>query len=82
MSRTKLNAQMRRVIEVSNELLTHKSTSGSTGEIIAAAFILNDMTYLPASYTNVVDAWQRLGDWQEYVHIIREAHMHLIQLKA
>lgn len=77
-----LTADMKRIIEVTNELLSKEGTAGSTSEIIAAAFILNDVNCLPPSYPNMVEAWQRLGLWQEYVHIIREHYRHLVHFKA
>jgi hypothetical protein len=77
-----LNADMARIIEVTNELLNKEGTAGSTGEIIAAAFILDDASYLPNSYPNMIDAWDRLGAWQEYVRVIRAHYRHLIVFKA
>ena len=47
------------IINVANELLHHGSTGASTGEKIAAAFVLNRMEYLPANYRDVVEAWAR-----------------------
>lgn len=74
-----MNAEIQRIIDVANELMLDGSSGGSTSEIIAAAFILNDMDKLPSGYHIVVDAWERLGDWQGYVPLIREQYGHLVQ---
>lgn len=68
-----------KIINVANELQRDGSTCASTGEQIAAAFVLNDMTCLPASYPDVVEAWERLDDWQIHVHNIRQNYMYLIE---
>jgi hypothetical protein len=72
--------EMQKIIEVANTLQCTGSTGASTGERIAAAFVLNRPDYLPASYSDMVDAWQRLDeDWQGYVLRIKADYMHLIQ---
>lgn len=53
--------------------------AASTGERIAAAFVLNRMDYLPANYRDVVEAWERLDDWQRYVQDVKARYMHLIE---
>ncbi len=69
-----------KIIEVANCLQKHGSSAGSTGEVIAAAFVLNKPEYLPEMYSDMVEAWNRLGEeWQNYVIIIKGYHMHLIQ---
>jgi hypothetical protein len=73
-----MNAEIQRIIDVANELVLDGRSAGSTSEIIAAAFILNDMDKLPAGYHIVVDAWARLGDWQGYVGLIRREYRHLL----
>jgi hypothetical protein len=74
-----MNARMQRLIAVCNELASDGRSGGSTGEIIAAAFVLNDMTLLPAGY-QVAEAWERLGDeWQGYVMQINQDYRHLVQ---
>ena len=78
---TPMNDDIRRIIEVANDLTTHGSTAGSTSEQIAAAFVLNDMQYLPGCYTNITDAWARLGHWQQHVHTINEHYRHLVRSK-
>jgi hypothetical protein len=60
-----------KIISVANNLATTGETSASTGEQIAAAFVMNRMEWLPANYKDVVEAWDRLGDWQEFVRIVK-----------
>jgi len=67
-----------KIIDVARELKAHGSTAASTGEQIAAAFVLNEQKYLPANYTDMVEAWERLYEWQEHVKLIKENYMHLI----
>ena len=55
-------------------------SAASTGERIAAAFVLNDMSLLPPMYSNVVEAWNRLEpEWQRYVQTIQRHHMNRIE---
>ena len=71
--------QIEKIIEVANCLQTANSTAASTGERIAAAFVLNKPQYLPDSYTDIVEAWDRLdADWQDYVRLIKREYMHKI----
>ena len=70
--------QVKQIISVCHQLTQGNSTSASTSELIAAAFVLNRMEYLPHGYS-VIEAWERLDDWQSYVKRIRHEHMHLIQ---
>jgi hypothetical protein len=70
--------QIKQIISVANGLKRTGTTGASTGEQIAAAFVLNRMDYLPANYRNVVEAWERLDDWQQYVKEIRQNYSHLI----
>ncbi len=75
-----LSWQIQKIIQVANQLKQSGSTSASTGEQIAAAFVLNRMDYLPASYPDTLEAWDRLGQqWQEYVRIIKRDYQHLIK---
>ena len=68
------------IIDVANELNRTGSTAASTGERIAAAFVLNRPDYLPDGYTDLVDAWDRLDDkWQAYVRIVKREYGHLIR---
>jgi hypothetical protein len=69
-----------KIIEVANSLKTTGGTASSTGERIAAAFVLNRSDYLPSYYDDMVEAWDRLGDeWQGYVRLIKRDYMHLIE---
>lgn len=55
-------------------------TPASTGERIAAAFVLNRQDYLPDIYSDMVEAWDRLDDdWQVYVRLIKRDYLHLIE---
>lgn len=72
--------EIEKIIEVAICLKATGSTAASTGERIAAAFVLNRMDYLPDSYRDAIEAWDRLGDeWQNYVRLIKQDYMHLIQ---
>ena len=72
--------QIEKIIDVANCLKATGSSGASTGEQIAAAFVLNRMDYLPAMYSDVVEAWDRLDDeWQEYVRLIKRDYRHLIE---
>ena len=72
--------QIDKIIEVANCLQATGSTGASTGERIAAAFVLNRMDYLPDMYSDMIEAWDRLGeDWQVYVRLIKRDYMHLIE---
>ena len=54
-------------------------TAASTGERIAAAFVLNKQEYLPHNYNDMVEAWDRLDvDWQDYVRLVKRDYMHEI----
>ena len=63
--------EIKKIITVANALASTGKTGGSTGEVIAAAFVLDRMEFLPHGYS-VIEAWERLDDqWQEYVKIIK-----------
>jgi hypothetical protein len=69
-----------KIIEVANQLQRTGGTPASTGERIAAAFVINRPDLLPDAYKDMVEAWQRLGtEWQGYVMIIKGSYMHLIE---
>ncbi len=74
--------QITKIINVANELQCTGRTAASTGERIAAAFVLNQLDYLPDMYSDAVEAWQRLDDWQHHVITIRLNYMHLIKTKT
>ena len=67
--------EIKRIIEVANCLASGVRSGGSTGEVIAAAFVLNRMEFLPPGYT-VLEAWDRIDDWQAFVRIILEEYEH------
>jgi hypothetical protein len=68
-----------KIIEVANCLQATGSTAASTGERIAAAFVLNRQDYLPDYYSDMVEAWDRLGeDWQDCVRLIKRDYRYLI----
>jgi len=72
--------EIEKIIEVANGLNASGSTGASTGEQIAAAFVLNRPDYLPSMYADMVEAWDRLDDeWQHYVRLIKRDYMHLIE---
>lgn len=72
--------EIEKIIEVANCLQKYGSSGGSTGEVIAAAFVLNKPEYLPEMYKDMIEAWERLGgEWQQYVVTVKENYMHLIQ---
>jgi len=69
--------EIQTIINVANQLATTGRSGASTGERIAAAFVLNRMEFLPASYPDVVEAWDRLDtQWQEYVRLIKQDYQH------
>ena len=70
--------EIQKIINVCNELINTGKTGASTSELIAAAFVLDRMDYLPEGYS-VVEAWERLDNWQVYVKRIRDQYSHLIQ---
>jgi len=73
--------QIEKIIEVANEL-QHSGgrTVASSGEQIAAAFVLNRPDYLPAIYPDMVEAWDRLDEqWQQYVRLIKRDYLHLVE---
>lgn len=67
------------IINVAHELKRTGRTGASTGEQIAAAFVLNRMEFLPVGYTSVIEAWDRLDTWQRHVRNIQRNYMYLIQ---
>jgi len=72
--------EIEKIIEVANELKRTGGTPASTGERIAAAFVLNRQDYLPDMYCDMVEAWDRLdADWQEYVRLIKRDYMDLVK---
>jgi len=54
--------QIEKIIETANSLKQIGTTTASTGERIAATFVLNRVAYLPIGYEDIVQAWDRLGE--------------------
>jgi len=72
--------EIEKIIEVANQLNREGGSPASTGERIAAAFVLNRQDFLPDAYDDMIDAWDRLGgDWQVYVRLIKREYMHFIE---
>ena len=70
--------EIEKIIEVANCLASTGSSAGSTGEIIAAAFVLDRMEFIPHGYS-VIEAWERLDDeWQCYVKLIKSQYSDLL----
>jgi hypothetical protein len=68
-----------KIIEVAICLKNTGSSGASTSEIIAAAFVLNRQDLLPATDSDLVEAWERLGNWQHTVKLIKRDYRHLIE---
>lgn len=69
--------EIEKIIDVANSLASTGSSGASTGERIAAAFVLNRPDYLPAMYDDMVEAWDRLEpEWQHYVRLIKRDYQH------
>lgn len=66
-----------KIIQTANELASIGRTGASTSEIIAAAFVLDRMEFIPTGY-GVVEAWARLGDWQVTVVEIKDNYSDLL----
>lgn len=69
--------EIEKIIHVANDLASTGSSSGSTSEHIAAAFVLDRMVYLPEGYS-IVEAWERLGEWQALVIKIKAEYSDLL----
>lgn len=68
-----------KILNTANSLLRTGSTGASTGEQIAAAFVLERIEYLPQGW-GVIEAWERLDpEWQYYVKHLRQEYRHLIE---
>ncbi|MES9829215.1 MAG: hypothetical protein ABW201_13185 [Candidatus Thiodiazotropha sp.] len=69
--------QIEKIIDVANCLASTGNSGASTGERIAAAFVLNRPEYLPPMYDDLVEAWDRLEpEWQDYVRLIKRVYQH------
>jgi hypothetical protein len=72
--------EIEKIIEVANTLQATGRTGASTGERIAAAFVLNRPDFLPENYRDLVEAWDRLEpEWQQHVRRIKRDYWHLIE---
>ena len=79
MTTVKLGWEKEKIIDVANEFLSQGGSPASTGEKIAAAFVLNDQCFLPDAFPDMVEAWDRLGaEWQAHVCEIKDNYMYLI----
>ena len=66
----------RKLLSVAHELHTTGRTGASTGEVIAAAFIIDQMQYLPEGYS-VLEAWDRLEPrWQRITQALHKTYGH------
>ncbi len=72
--------EIKKIISVANALVSTGQTTGSTSEVIAAAFVLNRMEFLPPCDNDIIEAWERLDEqWQEYVKMIKKYYRaHLV----
>ena len=72
--------EIKKIINVANELQRTGTSRASQGEVIAAAFVLNKPEYFPEMYSDMMAAWERLGEqWQQHVRLIKQDYMHLIE---
>ena len=70
---------LRKIIDTAIELQASGSTLASTGEHIAAAFVLNRQDCLPDTERDLVKAWDSLGHtWQAHVRSIKRDYWHLL----
>ena len=70
---------LQKIIDTAIELQASGSTGASTGEHIAAAFVLNRQDCLPDAELDLVKAWECLGHtWQDHVRCIKRDHLHLL----
>ena len=75
----KVPYEIEKITNTANQLLSKGSTGSSTGEHIAAVFVINRPDLLPQGYQDMIEAWDRLGgNWQIIVRLIKQEYMHLI----
>ncbi len=70
--------EIEKIINVATALQRDGKSGASTGEVIAAAFVLNRPDLLPHGYRDMLEAWDRLDDWQLWVRVIKSDLMHRI----
>ena len=74
-----MNAEMTRLIEISNQLAASGFSCCTTQEQIGCAFILNNMTLLPCGHKDAAEAWRALDRaWQRRVLTVKSNYMSLI----
>lgn len=66
-----------KIITVANDLACGDEVSGKTTEVIAAAFVLERLEFLPYGY-NIIEAWERIEDWQCLIPIIKVKYSDLL----
>jgi len=72
--------QIKKIINVAQELRRTGRTGASTSECIAAAFALDQMAYLPPDY-EIIEAWDRLDEAQKQaVRVVRRDYKHLLEV--
>ena len=70
---------LRKIIDTAIELRASGRTGASTGEQIAAAFVLNRQDHLPDTERDLINAWDSLGHtWQAHVRCIKRSYRHLL----
>ncbi len=70
--------EIEKIINVANELASTGSSAGSADEVIAAAFVLDRMEFIPHG-DSVIEAWERLDEqWQIYVKLIKFRYSDLL----
>jgi len=80
MMHEEIKYNIEKIINVANELQRTGRTGASTGERIAAAFVINCPEHLPEGYEDMLEAWDRLdGQWQKYVRYIKQECMFRIK---
>lgn len=82
-ARASLPWELEKIIEVASSLLAGGHSAASTGEHIAAAFVLNRQDCLPPDCADLIEAWDHLGSrWQQHVRTIKREHHHLLMALA
>ena len=72
-----MQTELKKIINVANDLSSTGTSGASTSEIIAAAFVLDRMEFLPEGYS-VIEAWERIDTWQTHVKTIRSTYSYLL----
>ena len=70
--------QTEAIIKAARDLQQNGTTVTSTSQHIAGAFVLNRPDLLPLDYRDMIEAWDRLGDWQFHVRLIKHRYMYLV----